>query len=369
MSKPDWLPVADADLGGAERDYLLQAFDSGWLSGSGEFVERFEHKFAEFIGVRHGIACSNGTVALHLALLALGVGPGDEVIVPSLTFVATANAVSHCGATPVFADCDPRHWNATADTIERLVSPSTKGIIVVHLFGNPVDMDPILAFSRERGIFVLEDAAEAHGATYRQRPIGSIADAATFSFYGNKIITTGEGGMITTDNAELAKQMRLLRGQGMDRNRRYWFATIGYNYRLTNLQSALGVAQLERVNEFVSTRKQLAKKYMCAFSECESISVQTELPWGESVWWMFGIVVKTPNVRAAVMSALAREGIETRPFFHAVHDLPPYRNRPAVCPNSELLGQCGISLPTGRHVTDTHIANIQEIVSRHCEAV
>jgi len=306
-------------------------------------------------------------VALHLALMALGVGPGDEVIVPSLTFVATANAVAYCGATPVFADCDAATWNISAETIAPLVTSKTKGIIVVHLFGNPVDMDPVLDLSRKPGLFVLEDAAEAHGATYKQRLVGSIGDAATFSFYGNKIVTTGEGGMVTTDNAELTDRIRLLRGQGMDPERRYWFPEIGYNYRLTNLQAALGVAQLERLGEFLSVRGRLAGQYAHAFSDMPGISIQTTLPYARSVWWMFGIVAPTPERRTALMSALASEGIETRPFFHAVHDLPPYRGRDSDCPHSLHLGQCGISLPTGGHVSDTHVATIRRIVSRHIE--
>src|SRR5438093_8183565 len=195
MNEAQYLPVANADLSGNERRYLLEAFDSGWISGSGPFVERFERTMAEYCGVPHARACANGTVALHLALLALGIGPGDEVIVPSLTYIATANAVTYCGATPVFADCDPNTWNITADTVRPLLSERTRAVIIVHLYGNPVDIDPILALAREGGLYVVEDAAEAHGASYKGRRTGGLADIATLSFYGNKLMTTGEGGM------------------------------------------------------------------------------------------------------------------------------------------------------------------------------
>ena len=358
------LPVADTDLSGKEREYLLEAFDSGWLSGSGPFVERFERGFADSCGVRYGLACANGTVAIHLALLALGVGPGDEVIVPSLTYIATANAVTYCGATPVFSDCDLNTWNASADTMRPLITERTKGIIVVPLYGNPVDMDPVTALAREHGLFIIEDAAEAHGAEYKGNRSGSFGDIATFSFYGNKLMTTGEGGMVLTDDHELMAKMRLLRGQGMDPARRYWFPVVGYNYRLTNLQCAVGTAQLERLPEFLTTRRWLARHYAEAFAGVSGVTLQQEQEGGASSWWMFSIRLSGHEARERVMVALDEAGIETRPLFWPVHMLPPYQGSGACCPVAETVGLSGLNLPSGGHVTVGDVRRIKDVVVR-----
>ena len=236
-----FIPVSAPTLAGNEKRYVMDCLESNWISARGKYVEQFEAAFAEFCGVRHGVSCTNGTVALHLALLALGIGPGDEVIVPTLTFVATANAVRYCGATPVFVDCEPETWNIDPGLIESRITPKTKAIIVVHLYGHPVDMDAVMSLADRHGLFVVEDAAEAHGAIYRGRMVGSIGHIATFSFFGNKVISTGEGGMVTTDDAELARIVRLLKEQGMDPKRRYWYPVVGYNYRMTNVTAAIGL--------------------------------------------------------------------------------------------------------------------------------
>ena len=217
------IPVAAPVLGGREREYVLDCLDTTWISSTGKYVTAFEEGFAEFCGVPHAVACCNGTVAVHLALLAAGVGPGDEVIVPTLTYVASVNPVVYAGATPVFVDAEPATWNMDPAAVAAAVTARTKAIVAVHLYGHPADMDPILATAREHGIFVVEDAAEAHGAEYKGRRAGGLGDVATFSFYGNKIITTGEGGMVTTDDEALAARIRQLRGQGQDPERRYWF--------------------------------------------------------------------------------------------------------------------------------------------------
>ncbi|MGB8511125.1 MAG: DegT/DnrJ/EryC1/StrS family aminotransferase, partial [Pyrinomonadaceae bacterium] len=224
-----FIPVAAPVLAGREKEYVADCMESGWISSSGKYVELFEAAFAKFCGVRHAVACCNGTVALHLALVALGVAPNDEVIVPTLTFVATANAVTYCGARPVFVDSEPETWNLDPAQVEAKITSRTKGIIAVHLYGQPAEMDALRAVARRHGLFLLEDAAEAHGALYKGRPAGSLGDVAAFSFYGNKIIATGEGGMVTTDDDALAARVRLLRGQGMDTERRYWFPVVGYN--------------------------------------------------------------------------------------------------------------------------------------------
>jgi perosamine synthetase len=353
------LSVSSPDLTGRERELLLAAFDSGWISGAGPFVQRFEEAFAEKISVRHAVSCANGTAALHLALLALGVRPGDEVIVPDLTFVATANAVTYCGATPAFADCEEDTWCVSAATVEPLITPRTVGIIPVHLFGHPCDMDAITALAARHGLFVLEDAAEAHGALVRGRPAGSLATAAIFSFYGNKIVTTGEGGMITTNDAALAARARQLRGQGMDLEKRFWFPLIGYNYRLTNLQAAIGLAQLERLDQTVEVHRRVAAWYRAELASVEGLRLPVEKKWAKNVYWLFSLVLEGGEARRdTVIQTMAEEGIETRPFFYPMHNLPMYGGLAADCPVATRLAAAGISLPTHAGVRRGDVARV-----------
>jgi len=353
-----FIPVAAPVLDGNERAYVMDCLESSWISSTGTYIERFERAFAEFCGVRHAVSCSNGTTALHLALLAMGVGPGDEVLVPSLTFVATANAVSYCGASPVFVDSEPDTWTMDPASLEERITDRTKGIIAVHLFGHPADMRTICAIARRRGLFVLEDAAQAHGAECEGRRAGSIGDVATFSFYGNKIITTGEGGMVVTSDDDMARRMRQLRSQGMDPERRYWFPVIGYNYRMTNVAAALGLAQLERVEWQLERRRQIVSWYRQELGDAVGLSFQAEKAWARHVWWMFSVVLDgdEPTVEE-VMAHLRGRGIETRPFVHPLHRLPPYlRDRDCVeLPVAEHLGRRGINLPTWAGLTREHV--------------
>jgi perosamine synthetase len=260
MSAPIF-PVAEPCLDQVERTLLLEAYDSGWISSQGAFLQRFERDFAVFAGTRHALAICNGTAAVHLSLLALGVKPGDEVILPTLTFVATANAVRYMGAEPVFVDCEPDTWNLDPARVAAAVTPRTAGIIAVHLYGHPCEMDDLQAVADRHGLWLIEDAAEAHGATYRGRRVGSLGKLAAFSLYGNKILTTGEGGVVTTDDDELARRVRLFRGQGMDPTRRYWHTVVGYNYRMTNLAAAIGVGQLQKAEQILSARRELAARH------------------------------------------------------------------------------------------------------------
>ncbi|HEY2011897.1 MAG TPA: DegT/DnrJ/EryC1/StrS family aminotransferase, partial [Bryobacteraceae bacterium] len=231
MTDRKTIPVSHPVLSGNEKRYVLECLETGWISSIGRFIRLFEDSFATYCEAGHAVACNNGTTALHLALAGLGTGPGDEVIVPTLTYIATANAVRYCGAQPVFVDSEPVTMAIDPARIEERITPRTKGIMVVHLYGHPADMDPILEIARRHGLYVVEDAAEAHGSLYRGRKVGSLGNAATFSFYGNKIITTGEGGMVTTNDSDLNQRIRILRGQGMDPERRYWFPVVGYNDR------------------------------------------------------------------------------------------------------------------------------------------
>ncbi len=342
-----WIPVAEPALVGNEKAYVNDCLDSSWISSNGKYIERFEKSFAEFCGVNHAIACANGTVALHAALLGLGVQPGDEVIVPTLTYIATANAVTYCGAKPVFADSELNTWNIDPALIESKITERTKGIIPVHLYGHPVNMEPLLDIARRHNLFVLEDAAEAHGATYKGEKVGALGHAAVFSFYGNKVITTGEGGMIVTDDAALAARMRQIKGQGMDPQRRYWFPMIGYNYRMTNIEAAIGLAQLEQVDWHIERRRENARWYREFLRDCRALILMPELPWAASVFWLFSVVLKTETgiSRDDVMTRLCDHGIETRPFFYPLHTLPVYAEQ-AQYPVAEMLAAHGINLPS-----------------------
>jgi len=339
------IPVYRPRIGVLERDYASRAVESTWISSKGEFLDRFEIEFAEFVGADHGIAVCNGTVSLHLALAALGLGSGDEVIVPTFTYVASVNAITYTGATPVFVDSEPDFWNLDARLIEAAITPRTKAIEVVHLYGHPADMDPILAIAKRHGLAVIEDAAEAHGATYRGQEVGSIGAAGSFSFFGNKIITTGEGGMVVTNDAELAEKCRHLRGQGVSPTRTYWHDVIGFNYRMTNLAAAIGCAQLEQIDEVLAKKTQIAGWYAERLGNIEGLTLQRKAEWAQAVWWMNSVLVD-PGVRDDLMAAMRTRGVDTRPFFYPAHTLPMYSAGDGAYPVAEYLGAAGINLPS-----------------------
>lgn len=357
------IPVSEPTLLGNEEKYVLDCLRSNWISSKGRYTQTFEEAFASFCGVKHAIAVVNGTAALHVALLALGAGENDEIVVPTLTYVATANAVTYCGARPVFADCESDTWNLDVNQVESLITQHTKGIIAVHLFGHPVDMDPLLEIAEKHRLFVLEDAAEAHGAVYKGRKVGTMGEATTFSFYGNKIITTGEGGMITTNSDALAERIRLLKGQGMDPQRRYWHPVIGYNYRMTNIQAAIGLAQLERVEELIERHRYNARLYPELLKELPSLVFPVEREWASHVYWVYGILLKDSHQRRnQVMEYLAKRGIETRPFFYPVHLMPPYHRKISL-PVAEMVSAQGIILPSSANLSKDSIHQVcQELI-------
>ncbi len=369
-----FIPVAAPVLAGNERKYVDDCIDSTWISSNGKYVNLFERAFAEYCGVAHAITCCNGTAALHLALVAAGVGKGDEVIVPTLTYVATANAVRYCGAKPVFVDVCRDNWTMDPSKIEASFTERTTAIIPVSLYGHPCDMDPINAIARAAGIKVIEDAAEAHGAEYKGRKVGSLADMTCFSFFGNKIMTTGEGGMVTTDDDALAAKLRLYRGQGVDPNRRYWHPVIGFNYRMTNICAAIGLAQLERIDELIRKRRMVRNWYLRNL--CDRLETQGSLNSGfgtRSVPWMFNVLTGAAP-EANLIARLAERNIETRPIFFPVHTLPPYTNwsnetlwkLPDTFPVAEYISSRGISLPTWAGLTEEDVNyvcdNLKELV-------
>ncbi|MFZ5919808.1 MAG: DegT/DnrJ/EryC1/StrS family aminotransferase [Chloroflexota bacterium] len=362
------IPVAAPALVGNEKKYVLDCIESSWISSNGQYIERFESAFAEFCGVKHALSCSNGTVALHLALLALGIGPDDEVIVPTLTYVATANAVTYCGAKPVFIDSEPETWNLDPAHLEDCITPRTKAIIVVHLYGHPVDMDAVMDVADKHGLFVVEDAAEAHGAEYKGRRVGSVGHISTFSFYGNKIITTGEGGMVVTNDDDLAARTRQLKGQGMDPNHRYWFPMVGYNYRMTNIEAAIGLAQLEKVDWHIARRREIAADYKRYMESIPGISMQPEKSWAKNVYWMTSIVLEEtwPFSRDETMKILAENGIETRPFFYPMHVLPMYQKAAEhqQFPVADRLSARGMNIPSSAGLSTSDIDFICDQFSR-----
>lgn len=343
------IPIASPSLIGNEKKYVVDCLESNWISSNGVYIEKFEYSFASYIGARHSIACCNGTTALHLALLALGIGFGDEVIVPTLTYVATANAVAYTGAEVVLADCDPLTWNINPDSLESLITRKTKAIIPVPLFGHPCDLEPIFALGEKYGLYVVEDSAEALGAKYKGNFCGSLADISTFSFYGNKTITTGEGGMVVTNDDALAARIRLYKGQGMDPAKRYWFPVIGYNYRMTNIAAAIGLAQLENIDLFLNKRRKIAAWYTECLSEIPGIVLPTVKEYAEHSWWMYSVLVEDGcrRSRDEMIEALAAHGIETRPFFYPMHTMPVYaRRNTGNLYVSESVASKGMNLPT-----------------------
>ncbi|MBI4308999.1 MAG: aminotransferase class I/II-fold pyridoxal phosphate-dependent enzyme [Candidatus Omnitrophica bacterium] len=357
------LPVAEPSLAEKELAYVTDCIVSNWISSTGKYVSQFEALFADFCGSRHAVATSNGTTALHLALLALDIHQGDEVIVPSLTFIATANAVSYTGAKPVFVDSESTTWNIDPDLVAKAVTPRTKAIIPVHLYGHPADMDPILEIARRHDLAVIEDAAEAHGAGYKGKKVGSIGDIGIFSFYGNKIITTGEGGMIVTDNPDIAQRVRLLRDHGMSPSRRYWHPVLGYNYRLTNIQAAIGVAQVERIESILQAKLDIAQRYEKQLEGVAGIIRPPQAKWAQNVYWLYSILVEEEYGigRDDLMAELNLMHIETRPFFLPVHTQPIYNTGQYLSVSQELASK-GLSLPSS--------ASLQKHeIDRVCKAI
>ncbi len=355
------IQVARPDMSHNEFRTLLDAFLSSWISSRGPYVEKFEQEFRAFIGAQHGIAVSNGTVALHLALLALNIGPGDEVIVPDLTFAATINAVLYCGATPVIVDVDRRTWCMNLAAVEKACTARTKAIIPVHLYGRPAEIGPIADYAARRGIAVVEDCAEAPGARYADRPVGQFGDVSCFSFYANKIVTTGEGGMCLTNSPELARSIRLLRDHGITPNRSYWHERVGYNYRITNLQAAIGHSQLWRIEDTLARNRQITEMYQDALKGIPGVRFPPVLePVYKPVVWLTCVQVPS-EWRDALLTAAFEAKIEMRPFFHSLSTLPPYEKFARHCPNSLELAATGINLPTSRAVDSQVVERVASV--------
>lgn len=362
------IPVAIPDLSGNEEKYVQDALKSTWISSSGAYLDRFEQDFAALCDARFSLAVCNGTVALHLAMLALDVRPGDEVLVPSLTYIATANAVRYMGAVPVFVDVDPETWCLDPSLIEAAVTPRTKGIIAVHLYGHPADMDRINHIAAVHGLWVVEDAAEAPLAEYKGRRVGSMSRIATFSFFGNKVLTSGEGGAITLNDENLLLRARTLRGQGVDPNRRYFFPVIGYNFRLTNIAAAILCAQIERAETILARRQDIFDTYESLLAGCPGVGFQPVADWAKRSPWLFCVTIDPAGfgrTRDELAEHLLKNGVDTRPFFHPLHRLPPYREQAAggaALPHTERLSEQGINLPTYASLEAEQIGTICTLI-------
>lgn len=375
----NFIPVCEPTLQGNELKYITETVQSGWISSTGKYIQQFEDKFSNYCKVSQGVSCSNGTKALHLAIEALGIGQGDEIIIPNFTMVACCNAVIYAGAKPVLVDSELDTWNIDIDNIEKKITTKTKAIMVVHTYGHPVDMNKIRMIADKYGLYIIEDAAEAHGAEYKGRKTGGLGDIACFSFYANKIITTGEGGMVVTNNEKWADRARLLRNHFFG-NKRFLHQEVGYNYRLTNMQAAIGLAQLERIEELVAARRQNANLYNQLLKSIPGLTLPPEKEWAKNVYWMYGVLVNNEFgvLMLKLREKLLEKGIETRTFFIGMHQQPAYRNYSSRYrysfpdlggnyPVSEELTRKGFYLPSSSHltkeqinfITDT-IKNIQE---------
>jgi perosamine synthetase len=355
------IPIYAPDLGERERSNVMECLTSSWISSKGAFIPRFEQGFADYIGAPFAASVCNGTVALHVALAALGIGPGDEVIVPTLTYIASANAVAYTGATPVFCDSGPCDWQMSVEDVRARITPRTRAIMPVHLYGGACDMVALTALARQHELLLIEDCAEAIGTLIGDRHVGTFGDVSTFSFFGNKTITTGEGGMVVSRERALHERVIHLKGQGLAHNRQYWHDVIGYNYRMTNICAAIGVAQLERADHFLERKRAIAARYRANLADLP-LAFQGEAEGVRHSHWMVSFLAPQASQRDALRDALAAKGIETRPVFFPIHTMPMYAAGQPDLPVAQDIAARGVSVPSwpGLPASD---------VDRVCDAV
>lgn len=370
----DFIPVNEPLLDGNEKKYLNECIDTGWISSEGPFVRKFEEAMAAAAGRKHGIAVGNGTVALEVAVAALELQPGDEVILPTFTIISCAAAIVRCGCVPVLVDSDPLTWNMDVGRIEGKITSRTRAIMVVHIYGLPCDMDPILALAERHGLKVIEDAAEMHGQTYKGRPCGSFGNVSAFSFYPNKHVTTGEGGMVLTDDERLAERCRSLRNLCFQAKKRFVHEELGYNFRMTNLQAALGLAQVERLDEFVGRKRRIGKRYTELLKGIERVSLPLErTDFAENIYWVYGLVLgdTLPFDAEEVMRRLGERKIGTRPFFWPMHEQPVFHKmglfRDERYPVAERLARRGFYIPSGMALTEAQMEAVAAAVKEVLE--
>jgi len=344
------IPVSMPMFDGNEKKYLIDCIDSSWVSSAGKYIPVFEKQLSDFCGVKYAVAVSNGTVALHLALATLGIGPGDEVLVPNLTFAATVNAVLYVGATPILVDVDPDTWNIDLNNCQSQITPLTKAIIPVHLFGHPCDMEEILDFANLHNLYIIEDCAEALGAEFQRKKVGSFGHISCFSFYGNKIITTGEGGICLTNDKNFYYRMKQLRDHGMKPNMRYWHELVGFNFRMTNMQAAIGCAQMEKIEQILDLRNRIEFCYDILFKNHPEITTQTKTINNKNICWLYSININTKHNQLDmeyIQNKLKESNIDSRPLFFPINEMPPYRKYSHdKLQVSHHISRSGLSLPT-----------------------
>jgi perosamine synthetase len=355
------IPIYAPDLNGNEKKYVNECIDTSWISSRGRFVSEFEREFSKRINVEHATAVSNGTVALHLALVALGIGPGDEVIVPTLTYIASVNAITYTGATPVFCDSVASSWQMDSVDVERRITSKTRAILPVHLYGQSCDVEALMSLARKHDLFVIEDCAEAFGTMYKGKHVGVFGDISTFSFFGNKTITTGEGGMVVSNDKTLIERARHLKGQGLASHMEYWHDVVGYNYRMTNIQAAIGLAQLERSDQFISNKRAIAESYKKQLSDLP-LTLHSEQPDTFHSYWMVSVLVEDAKLRDPLREYLKSHGIETRPLFYPVHTMPMHSKNYHKFPVAENLAWRGINLPSWPGLSDEQVSIICKVI-------
>lgn len=362
------IPVCEPLIKDREIELVMDCLKTGWISSAGKYIDQFEESWAAYCGMKHGIAVSNGTTALQIAVELLDLQPGDEVIMPSFTIISTAQAVTRCHGVPVLVDIEPVSWQMDISQIERKITPRTRAIMVVHIYGHPADMDAIFDIARRHHLTVIEDAAEVHGAEYKGRKCGGMGDISAFSFYANKLITTGEGGMVLVQSDELAEKAQSLRNLCFIKERRFYHEELGHNFRLTNIQAALGVAQLERLPDTILKKRAIAQQYSDLLLDVPHITVQTEQPWAKSVYWVYGIVIDEISKfdAAGLARLLAEREIQTRPFFLGMHEQPVFQKmglfRDEKYPVTEYFARRGLYLPSGLTLSENDVEYIAQNV-------
>jgi perosamine synthetase len=365
------IPVNEPALGARELELVADCVRTGWVSSAGRYLDEFERRWAEYCGMRHAVAVSSGTAALDVAVSCLRLQPGDEVILPSFTIISCAQAITKHGGLPVLVDCDLETWCLDVEQVAARITPRTRAVMVVHMYGHPADMDPLRDLADRHGLVLIEDAAEAHGAEYKGRRCGGLGDISCFSFYANKIITTGEGGMVLTNRDEWATHARAYRNLCFRSDRRFYHEELGENYRMTNLQAALGVAQLDRIEQIVAHKRAMAAAYTGCLRSCEALQLPTERAWARSTFWMYGVVLKVGGRSAAGLATeltkrLQERGVQTRPFFLGMHEQPAFHRMGLFSgeeyPVTEMLARQGLYLPSGTALTEKQVEEVSAAV-------
>lgn len=356
-------PVYQPSLSGNEKKYVMECVDSTWISSKGKFITEFEDNFSRFLGIKYSASVCNGTVALHVALLALGIGPGDEVIVPSFTYIASVNAINYTGAAPVFVDSDPDSWQMNPEDVKQKITSKTKAVMAVHLYGHTCEMDELVNICEEHDLYLIEDTAEAFGSKYKGKFAGTFGDISTFSFFGNKTITTGEGGMVSTNSKELYDLVLRLKGQGLAAGKEYFHDIIGYNYRMTNICAAIGCAQLENASDIITKKRGIANWYNNQLNDLP-LKLHKESKDVYHTYWMYTVMISDTEKRSELRTFLKEKGIETRPAFHPVHQMPMYYKENQNFPVADNLGERGINLPSYPELNEKDVNYISEQIKK-----